>query len=171
MKTCWICICLMALSLAGFAQTETEWRKNLQRDAGSMSEAFNKKDFKTFAQYTHPAIVKMLGGTDAFAHTTDSIMRDMQDVITEFTITSIDTPKEIITGEILQCIVSSTSIMVLDGKKMQLTGYLLAVSANKGVNWVFLDCAGKDVATIKMFEPLLSDKIVIPAAQQPKVVN
>jgi len=54
-----------------------------------------------------------------------------------------------------------------DGR-LEATSYLIALSADKGATWTFIDTSGKTLAEVQKMFPSLSDELVIPEKQQPQ---
>jgi len=141
-----------------------ETEANIYRSADSMMAAFKRKDWSTFAQYNHPAMMKMMGGPEAFASFIGEQMKQIPD-------TAI---KKLETGKILQvvktnndqqCVVEQKMEMHLEGTTISNTTYLIGESLDGGKNWTFFDASTKAMAP-KDIKPDISPQLKIPEKKQ-----
>ncbi len=137
---------------------------NIYRSADSMMAAFKRKDWPTFARYNHPAMMKMMGGRQAFASFIGEQMKQIPD-------TAI---KKLETGKILQviktdkdqqCVIEQKMEMHLEGATISNTTYLIGESLDGGKNWTFFDASTKALAP-KDIKPDISPELKIPEKKQ-----
>lgn len=147
--------------LFAIAQDDTlTIKKNIKLCSDSMAKAFLTKDWKTYAHFTIPSLVEMLGGEEGFIAFTREMLDEMPD-------SSI---KDFKIGEIVQLVKTPGSWqavieqkLVFEGDSMRLksTSYLVGISINGGTAWTFLDPQG-DVNTARLLFPELSEELIIP---------
>jgi hypothetical protein len=137
---------------------------NIYRCSDSMLAAFKRKDWPAFAQFNHPAMMKMMGGQQAFASFIGEQMKQIPD-------TAI---KKLETGKILQvvktnkdqqCVVEQKMEMHLEGTTISSTTYLIGESLDGGKNWTFFDASTKAMAP-KDIKPDISPELKIPEKKQ-----
>lgn len=142
-------------------------KKSVLSDATKMDEALIHQDYKTFASFTYPKIVTLLGGEKKM---TEIIKKS--DETSRIISIDLGNPSDIITsGKELQTTVPTkvTITMLEPSKKGKLIilSTLIGISENSGKSWYFLDTSGKTIETLRTAIPNLSEKIVVPAMPQP----
>lgn len=136
--------------------------------ADKMGEAFMSGDYKTFAKYNNPTMLKLMGGESKMtAALTKSIVDMKAKGITIISITFDEPSKIVKNGKVLQCTIAQhTEVKTTPGRAIS-TSTLIALSTDNGKNWTFLDTLNKDMPTIKKIIPNLSSDIIIPPPQPP----
>ena len=130
------------------------------------------EDYKVLAKYTYPPVVKMMGGPENMAATVQKMMANMKTQGVIFNKVSFGEPSKIVkSGSELQSTIAQHLEMQIKENKLLATSTLIAISADNGVNWTFVDTSNKDMATIRKLLPNLSPAISIPPAQPPVKVN
>ena len=138
---------------------------NIYRSSDSMMQAFKNKDWATFAQYNHPAMLKMMGGEEAFEKLLASQMKEIPD-------TAI---KSIVVGKILQvvktaqdhqCVIEQNMVMEIEKMRITSTTYLVGESLNGGKSWTFFDASGEGIIKPTDIKPNLSPEIKVPKKKQ-----
>jgi hypothetical protein len=143
----------------------TETEENIYRSADSMLAAFKGKDWTTFAQYSHPAMIKMLGGQDAFVKLITAQMQQIPDTaVKSIGITKI--LQVVKTDQDQQCVVEQNMLMELSGMRITSTTYLVGESLNGGKSWTFFDASNGSVVKPKDLKPNLSPEIKVPEKKQ-----
>jgi hypothetical protein len=144
----------------------------LKQQANRMGQAFINGDYKTFAQFTYPKIVTMMGGGRNMAAELAQITKDMK--VKSMTFSSItfgEVSKIIKCGNELQATLPQhTEIKLPDGRVVS-TSTLIAISTDNGSSWTFCDTSNKDMNTIRKLLPNLCKAIVVPPQQQPVRYN
>jgi hypothetical protein len=163
-----ICLFISTLTIAckdkskHNAANETE--ENIYRSADTMLAAFHRGDWLTFAKYNHPAMMKMMGGQEAFAAFIAQQMKQIPD-------TAI---KKIEAGKILQvvktdkdqqCVLEQYMEMHMEGVKIKNTTYLVGESLDNGKTWTFFD-ASPSAMQLKDIKADISPALQIPAKKQ-----
>src|SRR5688572_16263364 len=156
-----LCIFFTSFYLFAFAQDDTLIiKKNIKLCSDSMARAFLTRDWKTYAHFTIPSLVEMLGGVEGFIAFTQEMLDEMPD-------SSI---KDFKIGEIVQLVTTPGSWqavieqkLVFEGDSIQIksTSYLVGISIDGGTAWTFLDPQG-DINTARLLFPELSDTLIIP---------
>ncbi len=137
---------------------------NIYRAADSMLAAFKRKDWETFAGYNHPAMMKMMGGQQAFA----SFIREQMKQIPDTAIKIIKAGKilqVIKTNKDQQCLVEQNMEMHIEGVRILDTSYLIGESLDGGTNWTFFD-ASVNARVPKDIKPDISPELKIPARKR-----
>lgn len=142
-----------------------EIEKNIYRSADSMMSAFKTKDWITFANFNHPAMIKMMGGTEAFA----KLITDQMQQIPDTAIKSIGAGKilqVVKTDHDHQCVIEQNMLMEMQGMRITSTTYLVGESLNGGRSWTFFD--GSNGGAVKPIDlkPNLSPDLKIPQKKQ-----
>lgn len=140
----------------------------IEAQANRMAQSLIKKDYKTFAEYTHPKVVEMMGGKEKMADIMDKNMSEMEAGGTHFAKITIGTPSKTITvGKELQCTVPQSVEMKVPNGKLTTESTLIGVSTDNGEHWTFMDTSGKDMKAVKETFPTISPELVIPEQKKP----
>lgn len=149
------------------------YNQNLQTtikiQAMDMARALIKNDFTAFSKYIHPKIMEYAGGKENLKTKMDSAASAMKQFGVSFKKILIGDPGEIITyKKQLQCIVPQATDMqsLLGGLHAETS--LVAISADNGKNWYFIDTNIYKADKLKTALPDLSPNLIIPPQQQPK---
>jgi hypothetical protein len=155
------------MSVAASAQTDTNIvRKEVVKDADSMMRAFARKDFIKFADYSHPGILKVMGGKANFILAVTSAMTTGE--LAEAKI-------EAGIGELLQVIKTKGGYQALIEQKMVITikktqvsstSALYGVSGPDGRSWKFADVGDKEKDVLNQFLPEMDKRLLIPKKKQ-----
>jgi hypothetical protein len=139
----------------------------IKAEAQAMSDYLIVGDFKSFAKYTYPKVMRMMGGEDSMVHILQKNQQAMKDDGVYFLSISIGEPSPIMQyrGE-WQCTVPETIAMKVKGGRVTSFSSLIAISMDRGVTWFFLDSSNKDIKTLKKKLPNLNIKLQIPPQPQ-----
>lgn len=154
--------------LISISQAQNNISSVIKAQAKKMEEALMKEDYKTFVQFSLPALVDSMGGVDEMTEITKSGMEEMDK--NGFTIIAVTfgNPSEICqTKKSWQCTLPQNIILKATEGKVVNNSTLVGVSYDKGKNWHFIDAAGKSREQIKLLIPELCERIRIPEAKQP----
>jgi len=157
-------------------QTKTadssNYSKTVKEQAETMGQLLLKKDFKSFAKFTYPKIVEMMGGEQKMIEVMEKGSKEMESEGTSFLNVTIGEPTKIITMENeLQCMLQQTIEMKVPNGRLITKSTLIAISTDNGKNWYFVDTSGKDIQAMKEALPNLSGELIIPEKQQPTFYN
>ena len=162
-KKIWILI-LIINSAFGLAQTEN---KNLNSQLGEMKKFFLNEDYKNFANYTYPKVIKMMGGKSNMVKATEQGMNKMKNDGFSFTNLNFKNPSEYLKkGNELQCSLTQVIVMKTPRGKIESEYTLIGISSDDGKNWTFIDTSGKDKESILKYFPNLHDDIIIKPKKQ-----
>lgn len=155
----------------GFAQTQpaSEYNQTIKKQAETMGQALLKKDFTTFVQFAHPAILTMAGGKQKMVEGLSQGLKAMEAQGGGILNVAVGEPSRVLTTKDgLQCTLPQVMDLKVPNGKLVSKSTLIAVSTDKGANWYFIDTSGKDLATMQKVIPSLSSELVIPPTEEPK---
>ncbi len=137
-----------------------------------MGAAFVSGDYRGFAAYTYPLVLKSMGGSSKMADVLNKATSDMRLKGMSFSNITFDEPSKIVnSGKELQAtIVQHTEIKLPQGRIVS-TSTLIAISTDNGGNWTFIDTSNKDIAILRKALPNLSPAISIPPQRPPMRYN
>lgn len=140
----------------------------IKADAQKCAEAVVKGDYDGIVQYTHPRIVKLMGGKDKMIVVVKKGMEQMQQQGAKFDAASIgepEAPKKM--GAFLTCKVPQHIVIKISGGKLETDSELLAISEDGGKKWTFMDLGPVTKDQFSQIFPELADKIELPAKRPP----
>jgi hypothetical protein len=132
-----------------------------------MSDAFLKEDFETVADYTSPLVFELVGGKANLIEGLKKSVEAMKVQQMKFQTISFEKPSEILSynGQLQATIVQRTEIKYAGGTLKSIST-LIAISADEGNTWKFIDTSGKDAIAIRKAFPRLSPDLRLPSGQQ-----
>ncbi len=158
-----------------FAQSSAQVKEapqNIKQQATKMGLSFISGDYKTFANYTYPLILKSMGGAAKMVAVLTKSTNDMKAKSMSFSNITFDEPSKIVkSGKELQATIAQHTEIKLSQGRLVSTSALIAVSIDNGINWTFIDTSNKDMATLKKAMPNLSNALTIPPPQPPVRYN
>ncbi|HVM87789.1 MAG TPA: hypothetical protein VMT76_06340 [Puia sp.] len=160
--------CLIVLAFFQFAEAQN-LQTIIKTQAMEMAKSLIKNDFVSFIKYLPPKIIEYAGGQQKLKSTMDSTHQAMKQFGVSFKKIMIGNPGAIISyKKQLQCVVpQSTDLQSLLGE-MHIETSLVAISADNGRNWFFVDTNVYRADRLKSLLPDLSPRLVIPLQQEPK---
>ncbi len=162
-KNIWIIILLFISSLS-FAQTENE---KLNSQLEEMKKFFLAGDYESFANYTYPKVIEMMGGKSNMVQATKQGMNKMKNDGFSFTDLNFKSPSEFLKkGNELQCSLTQVIVMETPRGKIESEYTLIGISNDNGQNWTFIDTSGKDKETMLKYFPNLHNEIIIKPKKQ-----
>ena len=139
----------------------------VKEQAQKMASALAAGDYKTFAHYNNPAILKQANGEDKFVEIMKSQMEQFKAKgITIGKIVVGNPSKMLPAGKELQCTIPQESEVSFGGQTIVTKSALIAISTDGGKNWTFLDTVNKEVSAVRAFLPNLNPAITWPPSQQ-----
>lgn len=142
--------------------------QNLKQQAGKMGVAFINGDYKSFAGYTYPMILQSVGGSSKMIEVLNKTTYEMKAKGMSFSNITFDEPSKIVkSGKELQATIAQHTEIKFSQGRLVSTSTLIAVSANNGISWTFIDTSNKDMATLRKALPNLSTAIILPPPQPP----
>ena len=141
----------------------------LKTQATEMAESFMKEDYATLAKYTYPKIVELMGGKDNMIAILKKGVEDMQKKGVTFKSVSVTpTSLKAKAGKEIHTIVAQTIVMGVPGGTLTSNSYLLAITADNGKTWRFVDTAQMtDMDKIKSVFPNYNPDLKIPKKDPP----
>jgi hypothetical protein len=138
--------------------------ENLNRQVQEMKKLFLAEDYRTFSNYTYPKVIEMFGGKEEMIQATkngiDQMKKEGYQIVD---ITYKDASKLLTQDQELQCSLTQELLMQMPQGKLLAEYTLIAISADKGKNWKFLDTSGKSKEVmIKYFPNLHPDLVIKP---------
>ena len=138
-------------------------KKNIHANMDSMLVLFKNKEWEKYADFMHPAIVKMVGGKKAFGEFLTAQMASLGDA--QFDVFRQGQVLQLLkSGEEYQGIMESFMQMQITGKLISGSSYDIVTSTD-GINWNFTRIDEAGVETFKMIIPGLSDQLKLPKNQ------
>jgi hypothetical protein len=145
------------------AANETE--ASIYKSADSMMTAFIKHDWKGFALFTHPAMLRVMGGADNIAFMVKQQMQNVPDTVIKSARVEKVLQVEKVDNE-LQCLVEQKIVMEMEGNRIVSTSYLIGESLNQGKSWTFFDASDNGKIKPLDVKPNLSPDLKIPPKKQ-----
>lgn len=154
--------------LNGVAQQQQQ----IKQAAELMAKATLKGDYKTLAKYTHPKVVKMMGGREKMVTILSSAINQMKSQGITFEDATVGDPQKIITvGTELYTVLPQRIVMKVNGQTISNASTLLANSSDKGKTWYFTDAGGMTDQQIKQLFPGVLGKLTINKRTTPVNLN
>lgn len=155
-------IALLVIFISSYAVSHAQvYLDNMYKQANEMAAATLKGDYVSLLKYTHPTVIKTMGGEQKATATIKGASQKLKETGVKF--------KKVAIGKVTQCIVSKGNIQcvvpqIIDIEMMQQTihstSYLFGISYDGGKKWYFVD-ANNSEKLRKMF-PEMDKKLVIP---------
>ena len=159
---------LLLVTITAHAQNQSSVIKG---QAMHMAQALLKKDFNAFSKFVHPKLVEAAGGKDKLVERLDSANAMAKQFGADIKKIHIGDPVKAITyKKELQTTLPQTTEMATAMGSIVFETTLIALSADGGKNWRFLDTSLFSVKEIKKWVPELSPDLVIPPIKPPKIV-
>ena len=163
---------LLLLAVLLTAPDSAVWAEDvvttIKQEAQNCAKAAVTSDYDTIVRYTHPRIVKGLGGKEAMIGILKSGMSQMHADGTAFvgvTIGQPEDPKKI--GAWITSIVPQHQVLKVRGGKLYSDSSLLGISEDNGKHWVFIDLGPVSKEQFGQVFPELDGKITMPEKKPP----
>jgi hypothetical protein len=167
LKKIWVAGLITLTTYQNFGQ---DIQTTIKTQALDMARALIRNDFNAFSKYIHPAILEMAGGREKLKNDMDSANSAMKQFGVQFKKILIGNPGVVISYQNqLQCVVPENTDMLTPMGEINLETSLIAISADQGKNWYFIDTNVYRVDKLKKVLPGLSPGLVIPAQKQPEI--
>lgn len=161
---------LLILPLLSIAQDKNV----IKQQALIVAKATKMQDYATVIKYTHPALIKMVGGNDAMMKLLTTTMKTVAEQGIQIDSVSLGQPGNFFkAGEEIHCLVPQDVIMKFgNDKKIIAKGYLIAISNDKGFNWSFLNLTEElNNETIIKLLPNFNQELKLPTDSKMEVVD
>jgi len=165
LRLLFISISILSLPLSMKAQNLSTV---IKVQAMEMGNSFMRNDFNNFVKYMHPNIVEFAGGKEKMKSAMDSAYQAMKRFKVKFKRYWIGSPGEIITYKNqLQAVLPQSTTMAMGLGEMTIETSMIAISADKGKTWWFIDTNAYQAEKLKNIMPDLSPNLVIPPPKKP----
>jgi hypothetical protein len=162
-------IFLLIISATCFSQTDFI---KLKEQADETAKATVDGNYENIIQYTHPNLLKMMGGREALLNILETAMEEVKKQgITIESVKLGEPGASVQAGEEIHCLLPQTVIMKYGDKRMKSEGHLLCISQDKGLNWFFLDMSGVDMSNIKSILPNYNFDLKLPEKKAPEFID
>ena len=143
----------------------------IKTQAMAMTNALLKKDMNGFIQYMHPSIIELAGGKEKMMQAMDTANKYMLQFGAKINRITIGNPTKIIhyKNELQTTLPQTTKMSMLMGE-VEIESTLIALSADNGIHWFFIDTSLYNGKDLKKSLPGLSPDIVIPPMKPPKII-
>ncbi|MBL4677505.1 MAG: hypothetical protein JKZ02_10125 [Erythrobacter sp.] len=140
----------------------------VKKHAEIVANALVKGDYQTVVAHTYPKAVDIAGGKTKMLQMLSTGMSQMKQQGFAFEKVSIGTPGKFYkAGSEIHCLVPETIIMKMKEGRFQGNSNLLAVSADQGKSWTFLDLNNGSIKAVDQIFPHFNHSLVIPQPQKP----
>jgi hypothetical protein len=141
----------------------------IKQAAMEMGNALVKKDGDRFLSYMHPSMISLAGGKTQLRLMADSAFKVVEQVGGRVSRISFGNPSPVLQyRNTLQAVISQQMLLTTLLGNAELSSSLIAISADKGKTWTFIDTNLFNVKQIKSAMPDISPELVIPKAAPPK---
>ena len=135
----------------------------VQRDVQELSQAMYRGDLDTILRFTHPKIIKMLGGPTAARAAMEMAVQPMRDIGMTLEAFSFPRPPEYIEGrERRFAIVPTLSIMAAQGQRIESLNYQFGVLEPGAKGWTYLEGSRINQQNVRGFFPDFPADYVFP---------
>lgn len=139
---------------------------NLIKQANQLAKATEKKNIKTIVGFTYPKIIELAGGIKELTNLIKSNYQNSDFEIME--VKNGTAGKMYQAGDEIHCLIPQNIVMKTKGGTAFKTGYMLAVSKDKGQNWYFIDANNLvDINKRKKILPKYNPDLKIPTIKAP----
>lgn len=148
---------ILLLSLNVAAQSDsTLLLRFLKLKCNILALAYQNNDYDMYIKYTHPALVKAMGGSEKMKEIMKEAFNDGRKIVS----TDITQPNRLIyyKGSVQSEVVQNVVFQIED-KKYKTTGSLIAITYDKGLNWYFLSPGYMSLAELRTYFPELSPEL------------
>jgi len=162
-------VALLLISLCTGAQSLST---TIKVQAMEMGNAVIKNDFNSFVKYMHPDVIAFAGGKEKLKTKMDSAYGMMKQFNVTFKRYWIGHPGEIIKHKkSLQAVLPESTILKTPLGELTAETSVIAITHDKGKNWLFIDTNVYNLEKLKNVLPDLSPRLVIPPRKKPKLVQ
>lgn len=135
----------------------------VKRQANVLAQAVISGDYKTIINHTYPKAIQMSGGKEKMITLVTEGVDQMKSQGIVFENATVGTPGKFYkAGNEIHCLVPETITIKMKSGHIVAHGNLLAISADGGKNWSFLDVNNSTRDKIKQILPNLNPAMVFP---------
>jgi hypothetical protein len=142
----------------------------VKRQANVLAQAMIAGDYKTIINHTYPKAIQMSGGKENMINVVSKGMDQMKAQGMIFESATVGTPGKFYkAGKEIHCLIPETLVIKLPSARVATHSHILAISADGGKNWSFLDVNSANHDKLKMLLPNLNPAMVIPKSTTEKL--
>ena len=144
---------------------------NLTARANELSDALEHKDYAKVVDLTYPKVIEYAGGREKLLTAMTNELKTMEAEGVQIISSKPSAPSQFVhdSGGIYAVVPITSKFKAKDGI-FQVEGSLIAISADAGQNWTFIDATGKDQVELKKLLPNV-DKLKLPPEKEPVKVT
>ena len=148
------------------APNQSELKESILKSSELMQAALTNGDLDTFADYTHPDVISMIGGKARMKAMMAPTLSETVSSIEKSTIGTIS--DVVVDGRQLAAFVLVETVYRFSDGGVVRTSYRVACSTDEGASWTFMDSQGKRAQEdfIKERCPVLTSRIPFPDCTQ-----
>lgn len=165
----YLLVTFLFISITSYSQDKSR----IKQQALLVAAATKAQDYATVLKYTHPSLIKMVGGNDAMMKLLTTTMKDVeaQGIVIDSVI--LAEPGEFYKSAMeIHCLMPQKVYMKFGTGKMVANGYLLAISNDKGINWTFLNLTeGLNNQTITQLLPDFNQDLKLPTDSKLEILE
>jgi hypothetical protein len=140
----------------------------LKQQVAMMAGALLKGNYYAVVDNTYPRAVMAYGGRQQMVKTLNNAAEKMKSQGMTLTNAIIGSPGSFFnTATSIQCLVPESLIIKTDNLHMVKHTWLLAISADNGKRWYFIDLNAYSMKNMHTIVPDLSPNITLPAPEKP----
>ena len=162
------CLVFLLIFFSGpnILQAQTS-NSDLNKSLDALRKCIFNEDYEQLAKYTHPEIIKMMGGKAKMIETTKSSIKKMREDGFSYESLGFKNPSLLIkNGDEIQFTITQEIGMRTPQNRILAEYSIIGISYDNGKNWVFIDTSGKSKDTMRKFLPFLSEDLVIKPKSQ-----
>jgi hypothetical protein len=164
MKTVFRLLFVVTLPLSLFGHDTTL----VKQQANVLAQAVIKGDYKTLVDHMYPRVVAMMGGKEKMLNTANTSMANMKAEGIVFENATIGSPGKFYrAGKEIHCLVPETITLKMPKGHVVAQSYLLAISADGGKTWSFIDLNKNTINNITKMFPYFNPELKIPEPTEP----
>ena len=159
------------LLVVTFIFAQNDHSENIKRDGNEMINFMLKKDYESLSKFTYPVIIEWMGGKEKMITIISNEMQKLENQGVVFIELSLGEPeKEYFAGEEIHCLIPQKIILENRDGKILSNSHLLAVSADHGKNWYFVDTTQLTSENITVLFPKFNSNLKIPIKTEPEFI-
>ncbi len=140
----------------------------VRQQAEMLEQAVIKGDYQTVVDHTYPGVIDMVGGKDKMLSATTDAMNGLKAQGISIEKATIGSPGKFYTaGTEIHCLVPETMRLKLPNGHATVQSYILAVSADGGKSWTYMDINANSKDLIPKLFPNFNPDLKIPDPTPP----
>jgi len=164
MKSIYKTLLVLLLPLNLLAQDTTV----VKQQAEMLEQAVINGNYQLVVDHTYPGVIDMMGGKDKMLNATTDAMNGLKTQGISIEKATIGSPGKFYTaGTEIHCLVPETVRLKLASGHATVQSYILAISADGGKTWSFLDINANSKALIPKLFPNFNPDLKIPDSAPP----